>query len=44
MARVERECRDETAKALFDLTAENADQELRPAAATTERDSRFPVS
>ena len=42
MAGVERECRDETARALFDLTAEIADKELRPAAAAAERDGRFP--
>jgi alkylation response protein AidB-like acyl-CoA dehydrogenase len=42
MARVERECRDEAASALFELTAELADKELRPAAAQAERDARFP--
>jgi alkylation response protein AidB-like acyl-CoA dehydrogenase len=42
MAGVERECRDDTARALFELTAEIADKELRPAAAAAERDGRFP--
>ncbi len=40
--RVERECRDEAARALFELAAELADKELRPAAAAAERDGRFP--
>jgi alkylation response protein AidB-like acyl-CoA dehydrogenase len=39
---VERECRDEDARALFELTAELADNELRPAAAAAERDAVFP--
>jgi alkylation response protein AidB-like acyl-CoA dehydrogenase len=38
----ERESRDETAKELFDLTAEIAENELRPAAAAAEREARFP--
>src|SRR5579859_5071318 len=42
MLAADRECRDETARALFELTAEIADKELRPAAATAERDGRFP--
>jgi len=42
MPAVERECRDETARDLFELTAEIADKELRPAAAAAERDGRFP--
>lgn len=42
MPPVERECRDESARALFELTAEIADRELRPAAARAERDGRFP--
>jgi alkylation response protein AidB-like acyl-CoA dehydrogenase len=42
MRRVERECRDEDARALFELTAELADKELRPAAAAAERDGVFP--
>jgi len=42
MLSVERECRDEDAKALFELTAELADNELRPAAAAAERDAIFP--
>jgi alkylation response protein AidB-like acyl-CoA dehydrogenase len=42
MAAVERECRDDTARALFDLTAELAEKELRPAAAAAERDGMFP--
>ncbi|HKR70937.1 MAG TPA: acyl-CoA dehydrogenase family protein [Streptosporangiaceae bacterium] len=37
-----RESRDEAAKALFELTAEIAENELRPAAAAAERDGRFP--
>jgi len=42
MPGVERECRDEPARALFDLTAEIADKELRPAAEAAEREGRFP--
>ncbi len=42
MVTVERECRSEEARALFELTAELADKELRPAAAAAERDGRFP--
>jgi len=37
-----RESRDEAAKALFELTAEIAENELRPAAAAAERDGQFP--
>ncbi len=37
-----RESRDDAAKALFELTAEIAENELRPAAAAAERDGRFP--
>jgi alkylation response protein AidB-like acyl-CoA dehydrogenase len=40
--RVERESRDDAAKALFELTAEIAENELAPAAAAAERDGRFP--
>ncbi len=42
MSTVEREYRDEAAKALLELTGEIADAELRPAAAAAERDGRFP--
>jgi alkylation response protein AidB-like acyl-CoA dehydrogenase len=42
MRGVERESRDDAAKALFELTAEIAENELRPAAAAAERDGRFP--
>jgi alkylation response protein AidB-like acyl-CoA dehydrogenase len=42
MRGVERESRDDAAKALFELTAEIAENELRPAAAAAERDRRFP--
>ncbi len=42
MSTVERECRDDAARALFDLTADIAEQELRPAAAEAEREGRFP--
>jgi len=42
MARTERECRDDEARALFDLATEIADGELRPAAAAAEREARFP--
>ena len=38
----ERESRDETARALFELTAEIADNELRPAAAAAEREAPVP--
>jgi alkylation response protein AidB-like acyl-CoA dehydrogenase len=38
----ERETRDETAKALFELTEEIAENELRPAVAAAEREARFP--
>jgi alkylation response protein AidB-like acyl-CoA dehydrogenase len=37
-----RESRDDAAKALFELTEEIAENELRPAAAAAERDGRFP--
>jgi alkylation response protein AidB-like acyl-CoA dehydrogenase len=42
MPAVERERRDDMAGALFDLTEEIADAELRPAAAAAERDGTFP--
>ena len=42
MLSVERECRDEDARALFELTAELAGKELKPAAAAAERDAVFP--
>ncbi|HUC60295.1 MAG TPA: acyl-CoA dehydrogenase family protein [Streptosporangiaceae bacterium] len=42
MRGVEREARDDDARALFDLAAELADKELRPAAAAAERDGLFP--
>jgi alkylation response protein AidB-like acyl-CoA dehydrogenase len=42
MRGVERESRDDAAKALFELTSEIAENELRPAAAAAERDGRFP--
>jgi alkylation response protein AidB-like acyl-CoA dehydrogenase len=42
MSGVEREARDEDARALFGLAAELADKELRPAAAAAERDGIFP--
>lgn len=42
MGGVERESRDDAAKALFELTADIAENELRPAAAAAERDGRFP--
>ncbi len=42
MLGVERECRDDDARALFGLTAELADKELKPAAADAERDAVFP--
>jgi alkylation response protein AidB-like acyl-CoA dehydrogenase len=38
----DRECRDEDARALFELTAEIAENELRPAVAAAERDGVFP--
>ena len=40
--RTERECRDDAARALFELTADLAARELRPAAAAAEREGRFP--
>jgi alkylation response protein AidB-like acyl-CoA dehydrogenase len=40
--KVERECRDEAAGALFELTADLASRELRPAAAAAEREAKFP--
>ena len=40
--KVERECRDDEAEALFELTADLAERELRPAAAAAERDAKFP--
>lgn len=42
MLSVERECRDDDARALFELTADLADKELKPAAAAAERDAAFP--
>ncbi|HUD38378.1 MAG TPA: acyl-CoA dehydrogenase family protein [Streptosporangiaceae bacterium] len=39
---VEREARDEDARALFELTGDLADNELRPAVAAAERDGIFP--
>jgi alkylation response protein AidB-like acyl-CoA dehydrogenase len=42
MPPVEREARDEVARALFELTADLADKELRPAAPAAERDATFP--
>jgi alkylation response protein AidB-like acyl-CoA dehydrogenase len=42
MSAVEREHRDEESSALFELVAEMADAELRPAAAAAERDGTFP--
>jgi alkylation response protein AidB-like acyl-CoA dehydrogenase len=42
MRAAERESRDEVARALFELTAKIADNELRPAAAAAEHDGRFP--
>ncbi len=42
MLNVERECRDDEARALFELTAELADKELSPAVAAAERDRQFP--
>src|SRR5258708_39355827 len=42
MRAAERESRDDAARALFELTAEIAANELLPAAAAAERDGRFP--
>jgi alkylation response protein AidB-like acyl-CoA dehydrogenase len=42
MLNVERECRDEDARALFELTAELADKELSPAVAAAEHGAVFP--
>jgi alkylation response protein AidB-like acyl-CoA dehydrogenase len=42
MGMTEREYHDDETKALFELTTELADAELRPAAAAAERDGRFP--
>jgi alkylation response protein AidB-like acyl-CoA dehydrogenase len=42
MLKVQREYRDEDARALFELTAELADKELSPQAAAAERDGVFP--
>jgi alkylation response protein AidB-like acyl-CoA dehydrogenase len=42
MLSVERDARDEEARALFALTAELADKELSPAVAAAERDGTFP--
>jgi alkylation response protein AidB-like acyl-CoA dehydrogenase len=42
MSTVERECRDDETRALFELTAELAEQELRPAAAAAEQSATFP--
>ncbi len=42
MRGTEREARDEDARALFELTAELAGNELRPAAAAMEREGKFP--
>ncbi len=42
MSLAQREYRDSETKALFELAAELADAELRPAAAAAERDGRFP--
>jgi alkylation response protein AidB-like acyl-CoA dehydrogenase len=42
MSLAQREYRDSQTKALFELAAELADAELRPAAAAAERDGRFP--
>jgi alkylation response protein AidB-like acyl-CoA dehydrogenase len=39
---LERECPDESTRALFDLARELADKELRPAADAAERDRTFP--
>src|SRR5258708_37627150 len=42
MRAAERESHDDAARALFELTAEIAANELLPAAAAAERDGRFP--
>ena len=42
MSTVERECPDEETRALFELTRELADAELRPRVADAERDGTFP--
>ena len=42
MSLAQREYRESETKALFELAAEFADAELRPAAAAAERDGRFP--
>jgi alkylation response protein AidB-like acyl-CoA dehydrogenase len=42
MSPVERECRDDETRALFELAAELAEQELRPAAAAAEQSGTFP--
>ena len=42
MPAVERECRDDAASALFDLTRQLADAELRPASAAAEAAGSFP--
>ena len=42
MSLAQREYRDSETRALFELAAELADAELRPAAAAAERDGRFP--
>ena len=39
---IERECPDEETRALFELTRELADKELRPKAGAAERDGTFP--
>jgi alkylation response protein AidB-like acyl-CoA dehydrogenase len=44
MSAVEREYRDDQARALFGLVAELAEKEIRPAAAAAERDGVFPRS
>src|SRR5260221_12745010 len=42
MSTVERECPDDETRALFQLTRELADKELRPRADAAERDGLFP--
>src|SRR5258708_3366370 len=42
MSTVQRECPDEETRALFELTRELADKELRPKADGAERDEMFP--
>jgi alkylation response protein AidB-like acyl-CoA dehydrogenase len=42
MPGVQRDIRDDTARALLDLAADLAERELRPAADAAERDARFP--